>query len=114
MSNKTKNKICIWLAYLLSFIGFIMYGMINWKNTVIELSNEGNRGPFVLLTPYFEAQFFHFIFVCILAIYVKFSKKIPQEYKINFYLFPIITLFIIPIIGVFVGSIYSLLGFFGL
>ena len=115
LKQKTKNKLMIWLLYLLSLCIFNMFGAIKFFDRVQLLADEGYGGPMLGISMLCVSGVYHFIFVTIIAIYVAFCKKINKDYKTIFYFFPLITFFISPIICALMLRLYvtiaTLLGY---
>ena len=95
MKQETKNKILIVLAYFISLILFeLVIGIGTFDQSARESAKLGYDNPFVLFAPFAEAGFYHFIFVSLVAIYVRVSKKIAKDYKHVIYWFPLLTFYL--------------------
>lgn len=99
MSKKTKNKILIFLFYFLSFLLFeLIIGVGKFDENARQCIEDGDNA-LALFAPFVESGSYHFIFICCIVIYVKFSKKISIDNKHLIYWFPLCTfLFTLPMI----------------
>lgn len=91
MTKKDKNEILIVFLYFLSFLIFDLVIVIwEFDGNVQEIVG-GNCDVFTLLASFADAGVYHFIFITIIAVCVKISKKIDIEYKNIIRYFPLCT-----------------------
>ncbi len=89
MSKIEKNK---WLIIALYFLSLMLFELITVSCRFdIRMVTEGYYDFFAVIGAFIEGGIYHFIFVSFLALYVKFSKRIKNEYKNLFYWFPLCT-----------------------
>lgn len=91
MSKKSKNKILIVFFYFLSLFIFELIIGIVLVDEDIKGVVEGHYDFFAVMAVSIKAGIYHFIFVSLVAICVKFNKKIDIEYKHIIYCFPLCT-----------------------
>ena len=87
-----KNIIIV--VYLISILLFNIITYLNLDNFLDwyrETMDYGN--PAILLGPFIMAEILHIAITIVLAIIVRFIKKIDKEIKMIFYLMPISTIF---------------------
>lgn len=100
------KKVIIITVYLLSILMFNIIALANmdkfmqWYRETMDYGNI-----LVAMEPVFIAEFLHIFITIIIAIILKFVKKIDIKSKKLFYKLPVITIFIWPLILIIASRI---------